>query len=43
MPDKKLTQQSELGLVPFALLVSVSIENIADIKADLEQAFAALK
>ncbi len=36
-------EQLKSGVVPGALRVSVGIENIADIKADLEQAFAAIK
>ncbi|MFA6401153.1 MAG: O-acetylhomoserine aminocarboxypropyltransferase/cysteine synthase [Salinivirgaceae bacterium] len=36
-------EQLKSGVVPGALRVSVGIENIADIKADLEQAFATIK
>lgn len=36
-------EQLKSGVVPGALRVSVGIENIADIKADLEQAFASIK
>jgi O-acetylhomoserine (thiol)-lyase len=42
--QQQLSEKEQLksGVVPGALRVSVGIENIADIKADLEQAFAAI-